>query len=142
MRCFRQRSAYRRGLWGWGDGTYVVDTYPSEIHVGVNPDDNVINVLYVPDSANLPDDIEIPSDTTQPGDGAPPGDGAQPGEPFALLQAGLVDILHVVGVGLAHGVLDHFVGDFRLVLSVARFDEGSVRVSGYSPFEVRCQPLQ
>ena len=60
------------------DGTYVVDTYPSEIHVGVNPDDNVINVLYVPDSANLPDDIEIPSDTTQPGDGAQPGDGTQP----------------------------------------------------------------
>ena len=42
------------------DGTYVVDTYPSEIRVGVNPDDNVINVLYVPDSANLPDDIEVP----------------------------------------------------------------------------------
>lgn len=61
------------------DGTYVVDTYPSEIHVGVNPDDNVINVLYVPDSANLPDDIEIPSDTTQPGDGAQPGNGTQPG---------------------------------------------------------------
>ncbi|MDE8685651.1 hypothetical protein P0G11_14080, partial [Adlercreutzia rubneri] len=55
------------------DGTYVVDTYPSEIHVGVNPDDNVINVLYVPDSANLHDDIEIPSDTTQTGDGAQPG---------------------------------------------------------------------
>ena len=62
------------------DGTYVVDTYPSEIHVGVNPDDNVINVLYVPDSANLPDDIEIPSDTTQPGDGAQPGNGTQPGD--------------------------------------------------------------
>lgn len=29
------------------DGTYVVDTYPAEIRVGVNPDDNVINVLYL-----------------------------------------------------------------------------------------------
>ena len=28
--------------------------------------DNVINVLYVPDSANLPDDIEVPTDTTPP----------------------------------------------------------------------------
>lgn len=51
------------------DGTYVVDTYPSEIHVGVNPDDNVINVLYVPDSANLPDDSENGDDSVdQPAD--------------------------------------------------------------------------
>lgn len=70
------------------DGTYVVDTYPSEIHVGVSPDDNVINVLYVPDSATLPDDIEIPDNITPPegitppaSDGAtPPNDAAQPGD--------------------------------------------------------------
>lgn len=70
------------------DGTYVVDTYPSEIHVGVSPDDNVINVLYVPDSATLPDDIEIPDSITPPegitpptSDGAtPPNDAAQPGD--------------------------------------------------------------
>ena len=60
------------------DGTYVVDTYPSEIRVGVNPDDNVINVLYVPDSANLPDDIEVPTDTTPPSDATQPDDTTPP----------------------------------------------------------------
>ena len=60
------------------DGTYVVDTYPSEIRVGVNPDDNVINVLYVPDSANLPDDIEVPADTTPPSNATQPDGTTQP----------------------------------------------------------------
>ncbi len=66
------------------DGTYVVDTYPSEIRVGVNPDDNVINVLYVPDSPNIPDSMGTPDDGTKPDDGAapdgttPPDDGTTP----------------------------------------------------------------
>ena len=59
------------------DGTYVVDTYPAEIRVGVNPDDNVINVLYVPDSPNIPDGVGVPDDTTKPNDDAtPPDDGS------------------------------------------------------------------
>lgn len=59
------------------DGTYVVDTYPAEIRVGVNPDDNVINVLYVPDSPNIPDGVGVPDDTTKPNDdAAPPDDGS------------------------------------------------------------------
>ena len=52
------------------DGTYVVDTYPTEIRVGVNPDDNVINVLYVPDSPNIPDGVKPPDDETKPDDSA------------------------------------------------------------------------
>ena len=65
------------------DGTYVVDTYPAEIRVGVNPDDNVINVLYVPDSPNIPDGVGVPDGTTKPDDGAtPPDDGSStPDEP-------------------------------------------------------------
>lgn len=65
------------------DGTYVVDTYPAEIRVGVNPDDNVINVLYVPDSPNIPDGVGVPDDTTKPNDDAtPPDDGSStPDEP-------------------------------------------------------------
>lgn len=69
------------------NGTYVVDTYPSEIHVGVNPDDNVINVLYVPDSANLPDDIEIPDDATPPSDTTQPDTGGS-NKPEATPDAG------------------------------------------------------
>lgn len=42
------------------DGAYVVDTYPAEIRVGVAPDNDTLNVLYVPESTILPDDIEIP----------------------------------------------------------------------------------
>ena len=65
------------------DGTYVVDTYPAEIRVGVNPDDNVINVLYVPDSPNIPDGAGVPDNTTKPDDDAtPPDDGSStPDEP-------------------------------------------------------------
>ena len=40
--------------------------------------DNVINVLYVPDSANLPDDIEVPTDTTPPSDATQPDDTTPP----------------------------------------------------------------
>lgn len=54
------------------DGTYVVDTYPAEIRVGVNPDDNVINVLYVPNSPNIPDGVKPPDDETKPDNGAAP----------------------------------------------------------------------
>lgn len=42
------------------DGTYVIDTYPAEIHLGTNPDNNVINVLYVPNSTWMPEDVEVP----------------------------------------------------------------------------------
>ena len=61
------------------DGTYVVDTYPAEIRVGVNPDDNVINVLYVPDSPNIPDGVKPPDDETKPDDSeATPDDTTPP----------------------------------------------------------------
>ncbi|MCR2038097.1 hypothetical protein [Adlercreutzia caecimuris] len=60
------------------DGTYVVDTYPTEIRVGVNPDDNVINVLYVPDSPNIPDGVKPPDDETKPDDTMPPDGEAAP----------------------------------------------------------------
>lgn len=50
------------------DGTYVVDTYPTQIRVGSDPDENVINVLYVPDSMRLPDDVVIPDKTPEPDD--------------------------------------------------------------------------
>ena len=61
------------------DGTYVVDTYPTEIRVGVNPDDNVINVLYVPDSPNIPDGVKPPDDETKPDDSeATPDDTTPP----------------------------------------------------------------
>lgn len=58
------------------DGMYVIDTYPAEIRVGLDADDNVINVLYTPDSVNLPDDFEIPDDvySGEPGDGDDSGD--------------------------------------------------------------------
>lgn len=39
---------------------YVIDTYPAEIRLGTDPDNNVINVLYTPDITTLPDDLEIP----------------------------------------------------------------------------------
>ncbi len=54
------------------DGTYAVDTYPPEIRVGSDVDDNVINVLYVPESPRLPDDADVP-------DAVPPTDGSGAG---------------------------------------------------------------
>ena len=44
------------------DDMYVIDTYPSEIRLGTDPDNNVINVLYVPEIATLPDQIEVPDE--------------------------------------------------------------------------------
>lgn len=41
------------------DGAYVIDTYPAEIRVGSNADNNVLNVLYVPNSELLPSNKEI-----------------------------------------------------------------------------------
>lgn len=41
---------------------YVIDTYPAEIRLGTDLDNNVINVLYVPELATLPDQIEIPDE--------------------------------------------------------------------------------
>ncbi len=49
------------------DGAYVVDTYPPDIRVGVTPDNNTLNVLYVPQTTTLPDDIEIPDEVIDPG---------------------------------------------------------------------------
>lgn len=45
------------------NGMYVIDTYPAEIRVGTDPDNNVLNVLYVPDAEHLPDDAPMPDDT-------------------------------------------------------------------------------
>lgn len=38
----------------------MIDTYPAQIRLGTDPDNNVINVLYTPSSTTLPDGIEIP----------------------------------------------------------------------------------
>ena len=59
------------------DGTYVIDTYPAEIRLGLEPDDNVINVLYTPESTILPDDVEVPDGTVKP----PAGEGGAPSKP-------------------------------------------------------------
>lgn len=62
------------------DGTYVVDTYPSSIRVGEEPDDNTINVLYVPDATTLPDELEVPNDTNAtPDNGSNGGTGGSTG---------------------------------------------------------------
>ncbi len=64
------------------DGTYVVDAYPSQIRVGLNPDENVINVLYVPDSMRLPDDVPIPDTMApEPDDAITPDDETPPSAP-------------------------------------------------------------
>lgn len=61
------------------DGMYVVDTYPAEIRLGTDSDNNVINVLYVPELSNLPDDVEVPDDVVvpdpDPNPPTPPADG-------------------------------------------------------------------
>lgn len=59
------------------DGMYVIDTYPAEIRLGTDPDNNVINVLYTPTTTHLPDDIEIVDkivEATKP-EGEAPGTG-------------------------------------------------------------------
>lgn len=48
------------------DGMYVVDTYPAEIRLGTDPDNNVINVLYVPELNTLPDEVEVPDGVVVP----------------------------------------------------------------------------
>lgn len=54
------------------NGTYVIDTYPAEIRLGLNPDDNVINVLYTPESPFLPDDGTKPPANEGDGSQKPP----------------------------------------------------------------------
>ncbi|MCI9130217.1 MAG: hypothetical protein HFJ65_07945 [Eggerthellaceae bacterium] len=44
------------------DGMYVIDTYPSQIRLGVDPDENVINVLYAGGLDNLPSDTPVSED--------------------------------------------------------------------------------
>lgn len=56
------------------DGTYVIDTYPAEIRIGTNPDNNVINVLYTPDSMHPVDDAEVPDVGVTPPNNGLPGD--------------------------------------------------------------------
>lgn len=67
------------------DDVYVIDSYPSQIRLGVDPDDNVINVLYVPAATNLPDDLVVPDETDVPDDGGagsvPPDTGDAPDAP-------------------------------------------------------------
>lgn len=46
------------------DGMYVIDTYPAQIRVGTDSENNVINVLYTPTSTTLPDDLEIPESSS------------------------------------------------------------------------------
>lgn len=50
------------------DDMYVIDTYPAQIRLGTDPDNNVINVLYTPDLTTLPDDIEVPDGIIPPAD--------------------------------------------------------------------------
>lgn len=72
------------------DDVYVIDSYPSQIRLGVDPDDNVINVLYVPAVTNLPDDLVVPDETDVPDDegagSVPPdtGDASSPDEPSVV----------------------------------------------------------
>lgn len=54
------------------DGTYVVDSYPAEIRVGVEPDNNSLNVLYVPQSSKLPEDVVIPDEIVDAGTAGSP----------------------------------------------------------------------
>ena len=57
------------------DDMYVIDTYPAEIRLGTDPDNNVINVLYTPTSSTLPDDLEVPDDIIPPADEGDTGSG-------------------------------------------------------------------
>lgn len=57
------------------DDMYVIDTYPAEIRLGTDPDNNVINVLYTPTSSTLPDDLEVPDDIIPPADEGDAGSG-------------------------------------------------------------------
>lgn len=57
------------------DDMYVIDTYPAEIRLGTDPDNNVINVLYTPTSSTLPDDFEVSDDIIPPADEGNTGSG-------------------------------------------------------------------
>lgn len=54
------------------DGMYVIDTYPTKIQLGTDPDNNVLNVLYTPTSTTLPDHIEVPDDVVDDSVGSNP----------------------------------------------------------------------
>ncbi len=54
------------------DDMYVVDSYPAQIRLGLNADDNVLNVLYVPALTNLPTETPVPDDTNAPDNTLPP----------------------------------------------------------------------
>lgn len=61
------------------DGMYMVDSYPPEIRLTEQADDNVINVFYLPATDNLPDDIpDVDSPEAVEPDPAP-----EPGSPEA-----------------------------------------------------------
>ena len=57
------------------DDMYVIDTYPAEIRLGTDPDNNVINVLYTPTSSTLPDEFEVPDGIIPPADEGDAGSG-------------------------------------------------------------------
>ncbi len=63
-------------------GMYAVDTYPESIRLSTDPDENVINVLYVPALSNLPDDIVIPDEPSLPDGGNPPSGGGGTDSPI------------------------------------------------------------
>lgn len=60
------------------DGTYVIDTYPAQIRLGLDPDDNVLNVLYTTNFATGPDDVEVSDEFSLPGDSTTPDDAPMP----------------------------------------------------------------
>lgn len=51
------------------DGLYTVGTFPETIRVHTNPDDNIINVLYVPQADNSPGDSEETNPPETPDNG-------------------------------------------------------------------------
>ena len=57
------------------DDMYVIDTYPAEIRLGTDPDNNVINVLYTPTSSTLPAAREVPDGISPPADEGDAGSG-------------------------------------------------------------------
>lgn len=90
------------------DGMYVIDTYPAEIRVGVDPDDNVINVLYTSSYAAGPDSVEVPEDYAIPGDSTTPDDAPMPDD-GTFDKDDIIDILPD-GVGPGDEIYDDFLG--------------------------------
>lgn len=84
------------------DGMYVIDTYPAEIRVGVDPDDNVINVLYTTTYATGPDSFEVPTDYAVPDDVPMPDD-------TTFDKDDLIEALPD-GVGPGSDIYDDFLG--------------------------------